>query len=174
MRAHLPSLAAIAIAISVSGCYTQVRSNGWPSAMHPDLRPVPGEPALEAPPVVLAPVVDDSVLRGEFIGTIQYDFNAGSADARTYSGDISFRLQEDMYRCEGTLTAQGGRFNDYAGEIVFNPPLRLPTAERPQHWVAIGKTGIARFAVEHSEGAWRLTSRDESQQRSCEIVLRRQ
>ena len=173
MRALFPSLAAIAIAVSVSGCYTQVKTNGWPSASRPDIRPVPSEPAFLAPPVAHAPVVDDTVLRGEFIGTIQYDFTPENADERTYSGDISFRLQEGMYRCEGTLIVERGRFKDQGNEIVFDPPLPLPPAERPQHWVATGKSGISRFAVEHREGAWHLTSRDESQQTSCEIVLRR-
>jgi hypothetical protein len=172
MRAHSFFLASIVIAISISapGCYTQVKTNGWGPS---EARPVPSETLPSPPPVVIrAPEIDD-VLGGEYIGTIQFDFDAGGADERTYSGDISFRFQDGMYRCESKVIVERGRFKDHGKEIVFDPPLPLPTAERPQHWVATGTSGIARFAVEHSDGTWRLTSRDESQNRTCEIALHR-
>lgn len=173
MRARSIFFASIASAILISGCYTKVRTSGWPSAMNPDVRPVPRE-VTGAPPVAShPPVVDDGVLRGEFVGTVQFDFNAGSADERTYSSDISFRFQDGMYRCESNLIVERGRYKDQGKEIIFDPPLPLPTAERPQHWVTTGARGISRFVVEHQEGSWQLTSRDEKQNRNCEIALRR-
>src|SRR5678816_212643 len=173
MRARSVFFASIASAILVSGCYTQVKTDGWPSESRPLQRPVPRETAPPPPVAVHAPPVDDGVLRGEFIGTVQFDFNAGNADERTYSSDISFRFQDGMYRCESNLIVERGRYKDKGNEIVFDPPLPLPPAERPQRWVATGASGIPRFAAEHSEGAWNLTSQDDTQNRTCKIVLRR-
>jgi hypothetical protein len=81
-----------------------------------------------------------------------------------------------MYRCEGPVVVEHGRCKMQETELVFDPPIPLPIAERTQHsnsWVLDGSSGIARFAVVRSAQALELTHHDETLHRSCKITLHR-
>jgi hypothetical protein len=159
-----PTIVVIVLALGVfaPGCYTQIHSNGWPA----------GAPADPPAAAKSKPSMSDAV-RGEFIGTVRFDFDSETDAARTYSGDISFRFEDGMYKCEGDLIGERGRCRDLGDEMVFDPPLPLPVTERPHDWAVEGSSGVARFAVVRSEQGLRLTSRNDARHFSCEIVLHR-
>jgi hypothetical protein len=78
-RTTVSAWVALAVLAVAPGCYTQVKSSGWPAPGY-DSEP------RKAPPRVAETPSDEDDLQGEFIGTIHFEFDPGTGNERTFSG----------------------------------------------------------------------------------------